>query len=69
MITELIKIFTAPNSHVMVPFLGSGNSLLAASNAGCTAFGWDLGSEYKDAFTKRVLDGMPGSYKSYASLP
>jgi len=68
MITELIKTFTAPNGHVMVPFLGSGNSLLAASNAGCTAFGFDLGTEYKDAFTKRVLDGTPGKYASYASL-
>ena len=65
MIEELIKTFCTPGGHVMVPFLGSGNSLLAASNLGSTCFGFDLSEEYKNAFLKRVLEGEPGKYKSY----
>ena len=49
----------------MVPFLGRGNTLLAAGNLGSTCFGFDLSEEYKNAYIKRVLDGEPGKYKSY----
>ena len=49
----------------MVPFLGSGNTLLAASNLGNTCFGYDLSEEYKNSYLKRVMEGEPGRYKSY----
>jgi len=65
MIEEVIRTFCVPGGHIMVPFLGSGNTLLAASNLGSTCFGYDLSEEYKNAYLKRVMDGEPGKYKSY----
>ena len=65
MIEEVIRTFAVPGGHIMVPFLGSGNTLLAASNLGNTCFGYDLSEEYKNAYLKRVMDGEPGKYKSY----
>ena len=68
MIEEVIKTFNTPGGHTMVPFLGSGNTLLAATNLGSTCFGFDLSEEYKNAFLKRVMDGEPGKYKSYNEM-
>jgi site-specific DNA-methyltransferase (adenine-specific) len=67
MIEEVIKTFCQPGGHVMVPFLGSGNTLLAASNRGSTCFGFDLSEEYKNSFIARVMAGEPGKYKSYSA--
>jgi DNA modification methylase len=52
----------------MVPFLGSGNTLLATSNLGMSAFGYDLSEEYKNAYIVRVNEARPGSYKSYREV-
>jgi ParB/RepB/Spo0J family partition protein len=65
MIQELLSIFAAPGSRVLVPFLGSGNTLLAASNLNMKAFGYELNQPYKDAFTIRVFESKLGEYKSY----
>ena len=65
MIQELITTFCEPQSMVLVPFAGSGNTLLAAANLNMKAIGFDLAQEYKDAFIVRVFDGEPGSYGSY----
>ena len=65
MIEEVIRTFCMPGGHIMVPFLGSGNTMLAASNLGSPCFGFDLSEEYKNAYLKRVMDGEPGKYKSY----
>ena len=51
---ELLTTFAEPGSRVCVPFLGSGNTILAADNAKMTAFGWDLTKDYKNGFTLRV---------------
>lgn len=65
MIQDIFQTFCWEGARIMVPFLGSGNSILAASNLGMTAFGWDLSQPYKDGYIIRVSDGRPGSYKSY----
>lgn len=65
LIQEVISTFCWEGSRILVPFLGSGNTLLAASNLGLTAFGADLSQEYKDSFVVRVHTGKPGEYKSY----
>lgn len=68
MITELISTFVNPNAFLFVPFLGSGNSLLAGSNAGMgNTFGYDLDVEdvYRNGFVKKVQDGNYGQFKSY----
>lgn len=65
MMQELLTIFCEPGANVLVPFAGSGNTLLAASNLNMTAIGFDLAKEYKDGYTVRVFEGEPGSYCSY----
>lgn len=65
LIQDVISTFCWEGSRILVPFLGSGNTLLAASNLGLTAFGSDLSQEYKDSYVMRVHTGKPGEYKSY----
>lgn len=62
---EVLQTFCMPGSQVVVPFAGSGNTLLAANNKQMTAFGYDLSKEYKDAYVIRVHSSEPGTYKSY----
>jgi len=65
LIQEICQVFCWEGARIMVPFCGSGNSLLAANNLGMTAFGWDLSQPYKDGYIIRVSDSRPGSYRSY----
>lgn len=65
MIEDILSIMVPPGSRVLVPFLGSGNTLLAASNLGMQAFGYELSQEYKDSFILRVHEGTFGRYNSY----
>jgi len=55
MMKRILQTFTLPGSHVVVPFAGGGNTLIAASQASMTAVGFDLSQNYKDAFTVRVM--------------
>lgn len=67
MIEDLIETFCPPSGMVCSPFLGSGNTLLAAANLGVHCWGCDLDieNEYKNAYINRVQSGSPGRYKSY----
>lgn len=65
MVQEVLSTFAGPGSFVLVPFAGSGNTLLAASNLYMQAIGFDLTKVYKDAFTLRVLQGELHNYSSY----
>jgi len=65
MLEDILSTLVPPGSRVLVPFLGSGNTLLAASNLGMQAFGYELSQEYKDSFILRVHEGKFGRYKSY----
>jgi DNA modification methylase len=65
MIQEVLKTFSAPNNRVLVPFLGSGNTLLAAANYGMHGFGFDLSEEYRNSFMSKVDKDIPPNYKSY----
>lgn len=47
---EVINTFVQPNSHIYVPFLGSGTTLMAAHKCHCKAFGNDLTREFKDGY-------------------
>lgn len=67
MIQDLLSTFSYPGSRIMVPFLGSGNTLLAASNLNFTALGFDLAKEYRDSFILRVEEGTPGQFRSYTN--
>jgi site-specific DNA-methyltransferase (adenine-specific) len=65
LIQEVLQTFAWEGCRVMIPFLGSGNTLLASSNMNMTAFGFDLSEEYKNGYIIRVNEDKPGSYKSY----
>jgi len=65
LIQDIIQTFCWEGARILVPFLGSGNSILAASNLGMIAFGWDLAQEYKDAYIIKVSDSRPGNYRTY----
>jgi len=47
---EIYETFTWPNSRILIPFLGSGNGILAAHQANMTALGFELSKAYKDSF-------------------
>jgi len=62
---EILSTFVKPGSRVMVPFLGSGYTLLAANNLLMEGFGYELSKEYKNEFTIKVYSEPPQHYKSY----
>jgi len=65
LMSAIYEIFVDPGSRIVIPFLGSGNGVLAAHNVGCTAFGWDLSQRCKDGYTVRVDSGDGKVYSSY----
>jgi site-specific DNA-methyltransferase (adenine-specific) len=65
LIQEVLSTFAHPGSRVLVPFLGSGNTILAAANNKMDCIGFDLSQKFKDSFTVRVVEGSPGTYRSY----
>ena len=64
LLEEILPCFCPPNGNICVPFLGSGNTLLAAANCSMNAVGWELTEEYKKKFLLNVLRSTPGNYKS-----
>lgn len=55
---EIYQTFTPQGSRIMIPFLGSGNGILAARNVGMTAFGFELTRAYYDSFLVRLSKGV-----------
>jgi site-specific DNA-methyltransferase (adenine-specific) len=50
LIRDILTTFTMPNSHVLVPFAGSGATLLAAAKESMTPLGTDLTASYRDGY-------------------
>lgn len=65
MYMDLLEVFGLPTQRLLVPFLGSGNTLLAAENLGIQGFGYEKSADRKDGFTLKVYNNEPGHYKSY----
>ncbi len=53
-IERLISMFTKRGMTVLDPFVGSGTTMLAATNLGRRSIGIDLNPEYKEIFLRRV---------------
>lgn len=54
LIKEILETFTVPLHRVIVPFLGSGNTLRAAYMHRNPVLGWDIDASYKAAFILNV---------------
>lgn len=62
---DILSIFGKPGDRMLVPFVGSGNSLLAGANLGMEVFGYELKQSYKDSYVLKVTERMPPEYRSY----
>lgn len=65
MIQEVLSTFSQSGKRGLVPFLGSGNTLLAMENLGIKGVGFELNESYKNSFTLKVFEGKAGSHVSY----
>ncbi len=50
LMAELYTTFAFPGSRILIPFLGSGNGLIAAHETGMSAIGFEKSKGYKDSF-------------------
>jgi len=51
---ELYDTFAFPGSRVLIPFLGSGNGIIAAHQLGMSPIGFELSKAYRDSFMVKV---------------
>lgn len=54
---DILETFCVKGSKVLVPFAGSGNTILAADRLVMPSFGYDLSPKNKKAFTVKALGG------------
>lgn len=54
LIQELLQTFAAPNSRVIVPFAGSGKTLIACAIEKMLPIGYDLVGEFKDKYVIEI---------------
>ncbi len=58
LISDILETFIYPGARVLVPFLGSGATLLAAWKAGFNVYGFEISEEYKEGFLVEALELM-----------
>ena len=54
LVERLIQIYTKPGDIVLDPFMGAGNTLLAAQEFGCQAIGIDISQKYVNLARERL---------------
>ena len=54
LITDILRTFGWPGMQVLCPFLGSGNTLLAAKELDMPCVGFELTENYRNAFVARL---------------
>lgn len=59
MMKDIYETFAFPGSRVLIPFLGSGVGIIAASELGMRPLGCELSKAYRDSFLVK-LHGMKG---------
>lgn len=62
LIREILSTFVPPGSRLIVPFLGSGNTLIAGYHERMVGRGWDLSEEHRLGFLGRVQDQFPEDF-------
>ena len=61
---DIMSTFLKANSTILVPCLGSGNSILAAANLDMICWGYDIEEQFKTAFVNNVISSSPPNYKT-----
>lgn len=61
---DIMTTFLDPQATILVPCLGSGNSILAAANLNMTAFGYDIETQFKNGFINNVIASEPPNYRT-----
>ena len=56
MITEVLTTFALEGSRVLVPFAGSGNTLIAAAQNKMVPIGYDITDEYRESYLIRLAE-------------
>ena len=51
---EIYETFAFPGSRVLIPFLGSGNGLIAADQLNMAGLGYELSKGYRDSFLVKI---------------
>lgn len=64
LLVDLYSCFVETGDKVLIPFLGSGNGILAASNLNVLAIGSDLSQTYRDNFIVKVKEQDVGRFTS-----
>ncbi len=59
LIQDILRTFTYPSAKVVSPFLGSGNTIIAAYKENMVAHGWDLSETMKEHFLTRCVKEFP----------
>jgi DNA modification methylase len=65
LIQHILSCFATEGQKLLVPFAGSGNTLLAGANLELNVVGYDNDPSYKDSFVIKVKTFSPGEYTSY----
>lgn len=60
MIQAVLETFAPPNSRVLVPFAGSGATLLAAMKSNMIPLGFDLSKAYRDRYILHIKETNGG---------
>jgi len=57
---EIYDTFAFTGSRILIPFLGSGNGLIAADQLGMSPIGFELSKSYRDSFLVKVHNMSKG---------
>lgn len=61
LIRKLLRTFAKPNSRVLVPFAGSGNTLIAAAQEDMIPIGYDLVGDFKEQYVINLTKTLESS--------
>jgi len=53
---SIIDTFVNPGSRILVPYAGSGNTLIAGFKMKCHAIGFDMSDEYKKGYLSKIIE-------------
>jgi len=58
LLKEILRVFINPGQKIVVPFAGSGNTLIAGFNYKCSCVGFDISENYKKSYTLKLRSNI-----------